>query len=441
MKVKKLLVMALVMISCVTMLFASPAKEEATKTDEPINIVFLTHKENEEATFARYIAEFQKSYPNVNITYEPIHDYKSNIEIRWTSGDWGDMCMIPHQFLTESELPNLFASLGTVDEFDAKYEFASAFSFEGQVYGISSTGTAYGVLYNKAVLEKAGVTSMPKSPEEFYAALEKVKANTDSIPLYVNYGAGSRLADWEWNARGSLTADANYKNKLIYMVNPFEKGKPYYTVMEMLYNVVKMGLVEDDPATSNWDTCKNLLAQGKVACTVIGSWATIGTQQACETPEDIVFAAFPWNIDGKQYATIAADYAYAINKNVTGEKLEACKAYIKYLSEDSNFSYDYGGIPIMKGQDYPATLTGLKDADVTLVLDNPPLQQDAGLFDEVNSESELYLGKYPQKARIVEAAMGQSDETFDQIMDDWNKRWTSAQIAVLGPDYASASKY
>lgn len=406
-----------------------------------MELTFLTHKQGMEDDFARYQGEFNEIYPNVKIIYEPIGSYKKNIEIRWTSNDWGDLCMIPPQFITESELPNLFAPLATVDDYADKYEFASAFAYEETAFGITSTGTAYGVLWNKAVLEKAGVTSFPKTPEEFYLTLEKVKQNTDAIPLYVNYGAGSRLADWEWNARGSLTADSDYKNKLIYMVDPFSPGKPYNTVMKMLYNVVQMGLVEDDPSTSTWDTCKNLLAFGKVACTVIGSWATVNTQDEAENPEDIVFTAFPWNIQGEQYATIAADYAYAINKNVSAEKYIVAKNYIEWLTEKSNFSFDAGGIPIAKDQEYPQTLKNLQDSGVTLVPDNPPHPSDTGLFIELNSESELYLGKYPEKARIVEAAMGQSDESFESIMEDWNKRWTLVQTDILGSDYPSKNSY
>ena len=406
-----------------------------------LKLTFLTHKQGMEEEFAEYQSEFNTIYPNVKIIYEPIGDYKKNVEIRWTSGDWGDLCMIPHQFLTETQLPNIFAPLGKVTDFDKKYEFASAFSLDGDVYGIASTGTAYGVLYNKKVLTQAGVTEIPKSPESFFEALRKVKANTTAIPLYCNYGAGSRLADWEWNARGSLTGDANYKNKMIYMDNPFSSGKPYNTVMKMLYDVVDQNLVEDDPSTSTWDTCKNLIAQGKVAATVIGSWATTNAQEAAQNPEDIVFAAFPWNIDGKQYATIAADYAYAINKNISPERYQVAKDYIIWLTEKSNFSYDAGGIPIMKGEKYPKTLSALQDAGVTLVPDSPPHPDDIGLFDELNSESELYLGKFPEKARLVEAAMGQTDESFSSIMEDWNKRWTKAQIELLGKDFASKNRY
>lgn len=406
-----------------------------------MELTFLTHKQGMEEEFAVYQKEFNKKYPNVKIVYEPIGDYKGNIEIRWTSNNWGDLCMIPHNFISETQLPQLFAPLGKVSDFEKKYEFASAFSIDGDVYGISSTGTAYGVLYNMAVLRQAGVTEIPKTPQAFFDALHKVKANTNAIPLYCNYGAGSRLADWEWNARGSLTADANYKNKLIYMDSPFSPGKPYYTVMKMLYDVVAQGLVEEDPATSNWDSCKNLLAQGKVAATVIGSWATADTQKAAENPSDIVFAAFPWNIDGKQYATIAADYAYAINKNLSDERYQVARDYILYLTEESGFSFASGGIPIMKGEAYPRTLSALQEANVTLVLDNPPHPDDIGLFDELNSDSELYLGRYPEKARIVEAAMGQTRESFDDILSDWNKRWTAAQVSLLGKDYVAKNRY
>lgn len=453
---KKVLVVLFCLCALIPAVLFASGKSEATTAQTPaqdsvieqpvdknvsMKLTFLTHKQGMEEDFAKYQVEFNKIYPNVQVIYEPIGDYKKNIEIRWTSNNWGDMCMIPHMFISETQLPELFAPLGKVEEFEKKYEFASAFSIEGDVYGISSTGTAYGVLYNKKVLQQAGVTEIPKSPEAFFDALRKVKANTAAIPLYCNYGAGSRLADWEWNARGSLTADGNYKNKLVYMENPFSPGKPYYTVMKMLYDVVAQDLVEDDPATSNWDTCKNLLAQGKVAATVIGSWATVDTQKAAEDSSDIVFAAFPWNNNGKQYATIAADYAYAINKNISADRYQVARDYILFLTEKSGYSFTYGGIPIMKGEAYPQTLKALQDAGVTLVLDNPPHPQDIGLFDELNAESELYLGKYPQKARIVEAAMGQTKESFDSIMEDWNKRWTAAQISIIGKDYATKNRY
>ena len=49
---------------------------------------------------------------------------------------------------------------------------------------------AQGIVYNKKVFEEAGVTELPKTPTEFIEALQKIKDNTDAIPLYTNFAAG-----------------------------------------------------------------------------------------------------------------------------------------------------------------------------------------------------------------------------------------------------------
>ena len=442
---RKLLVMLVLTVLTLGFLMAGGAQEtkdvDTSASNEPVHLTFLTHKSGMDDEFAWYQEEFSKSHNGSTVTFEYIPDYKGNIVVRWSNNEWGDMCMIPHNFISETELPDHFYPICDLEDIEDKYNFAKLFTLDGKVYGISMTGTAYGVLYNVKVLEDAGVKEVPKSPEEFFEALRKVKENTDAIPLYIDYGAGSRLADWEWNARGSLTADPEYKNKMIYMENPFSEGQPYYTVMKMMYDVIKEGLVEDDPTTSKWDTCSNLLAQGKVACTVIGSWACADTKKKAENPDDIQFYAFPWNIDGQQYATVAGDYAYAINKDIDPDKLDEALDLLWWLVDESGFSSTHGGVPIIKTEEYPDTLKPLQDANVILIPDNPPLEQDIGLFDELNAESELYLGKYPEKARICEAAMGLSNETFEEIMADWNARWTKAQISILGKDYASKNPY
>ena len=46
---------------------------------------------------------------------------------------------------------------------------------------------------NKKVFEQAGVTELPKTPDEFLDALQKIRDNTDAIPLYTNFAAGGTL--------------------------------------------------------------------------------------------------------------------------------------------------------------------------------------------------------------------------------------------------------
>ena len=56
--------------------------------------------------------------------------------------------------------------------------------YEGTVYGVPYTaGVSGGIVYNKAVFEAAGITEMPKTPEDFIAALKQIKEYDSSIFL------------------------------------------------------------------------------------------------------------------------------------------------------------------------------------------------------------------------------------------------------------------
>lgn len=53
------------------------------------------------------------------------------------------------------------------------------------------------------------------------------------------------------------------------------------------------------------------------------------------------------------------------------------------------------------------------------------------LFSDINNESELGIGSTDtEKQRIIDAAIGNSKESFDDIMKDFNTKWANAIKAV-----------
>jgi len=398
-------------------------------TDIKADLKFLTHRTDIVNTrFQEYIKEFQKLYPNVNITYEAITDYAEDVTIRLTTDDWGDICMIPTT-VQKSELPNLFVSFGTLENLGKTYDYLNNFAFEGNVYGIPSTVNAQGIVYNKRVFQEAGIAEMPKTPDEFLDALQKIKDNTDAIPLYTNFAAGWTMAAWDAYIGGSATGDPDFmNNKLVHSKNPFAKKDDMtgpYAVYYILYEAVARGLVEDDPTTTDWEGCKGMMNRGEIGTLVLGSWAVTQMQGAGDNPEDIGYMPFPITVNGKQYASAGPDYCYGINAKSSTEEKIAAMLYIKWLTEKSNFAYDEGGIPVVKGAAYPPTLQSFEG--VTLVIDNPAPAGEETLFDQVNSESEMGINvENTHVQRIVEAAMDKS-ETLDDIINDWNQKWSAAQ--------------
>ena len=109
-----------------------------------------------DTVYKGYADEFMKMYPNIKVEYEGITDYEQSLELRLTTGDWGDLCFIPTS-VDKSELSSYFTPLGDYDTLDQTYNFVQDKSYEGTVYGIANGGTASGIVYNKRVWKEAGI--------------------------------------------------------------------------------------------------------------------------------------------------------------------------------------------------------------------------------------------------------------------------------------------
>lgn len=402
-------------------------------TDIEADLKFLTHKTDVvDTTFKQYIEEFQKMYPNINIEYEGITDYANDITIRLTTGDWGDICMIPTT-VDKDELGNYFTKLGDKEELSDIYEgkFLEAYSYEGVSYGVPSMANVQGIVYNKVVFEEAGVTEVPKTPDEFLEALTKINENTDAIPLYTNFAAGWTMTAWDAYIDGGATGDPDFAYEgLTKGENPFSDrgdGTGPYAVYNTLYEAVKQGLTEDDPTTTDWEGSKSMLNRGEIGCMALGSWSVVQTQQAGDHADDIGYMTFPITVHGKQYAAAGGDYNYGINCNSSKDEQIAAMCYIKWLLEESGFAQGEGGLSAVIGDEYPEALAALDG--VELVVNNPSPDEDANLFNDVNNDSELGInvsGAIPTE--IIEEAVS-GTKTMDEMVAEWNEKWTMAQEA------------
>lgn len=390
------------------------------------DLTVLTHRTDLiDTKYADYKKEFEARYPDVNIKFEAITDYEGDVAIRMGTSDYGDVLMLPNS-IPNNEFPDFFEPLGSVEELSAKYksEFLNAKISEGQVYGLASCANAQGIVYNKKVFEAAGITETPKTPEDFLAALQKIKDNTEAVPYYTNYAAGWTLTAWEDHAWGSVTGNANYHNNdIVHEAAPFSEGTSHYTIYKLLFDIVSQKLCEEDPVTTDWEQSKVMLNKGEIGCMVLGSWAVSQMKAAGDNADDIGYMPFPTNVDGKQYATAGADYCYAINKN--SEQKDLARAWIDFMVDESGFALSEGSISLVKEDPLPDTLLDFKD--VTFIVDEPATAENEGLFDELSNTSEVSLYTDVEKKRIVEAAMGNTNESFEDIMNDWNAKWAEGQ--------------
>lgn len=404
-------------------------------TDLTAEITMFNHRTDMDTdeyggvNWKQYIAAFNEMYPNITVSITTTTNYADDALAHLQSGDYETIMGIPA--VDKIDLSTYFLAYGDIETMKSEINYATTWMYDDMVYGVPSTATTQGIVYNKKVFEAAGVTEMPKTPDEFIAALQLIKDNTDAIPLYTNYAAGWTMGAWDAYIGNNATGDATYMNqKLAHTQDPFKDygdGTHAYAVYKILYDAVAAGLTEEDYTTTDWEGCKGMINNGEIGCMVLGSWAIPQMKAAGANADDIGYMPFPITVNGAQYASDGADYSYGINVNASAEEQAAAMVFVKWLTEESGFSYNEDGLPV----DANSTETKLAFDGVTFIQDEPAVEGEEDLFNEMNAESELNFnagGDTKIQAIIEHASNG--DMTFDEIMTEWNQAWSDAQSAL-----------
>ncbi len=399
-------------------------------TDLQTDIIFLTSRSDlivdTEAPFEfpDYLREFNAVYPNINVFVESATDYDFDIGNRLVSGNWGEVCSIPGG-VQNSELVNYFEPYFTIEESGDKYHAIDSKVYDNIVYGLPSGIDVQGIVYNKKVWSDAGITELPKTPEQFLTDLQLIKDKTDAIPLYTNYSAGWPLVNWDFQAVGSGVGVDNYMNDVMPKTKrPFVEqadGTGPYAVYKLLYDCVSSGLVEEDPHSSSWELCKGRINNGEIGCMVLGSWAISQMQTAGEHGDDISYMPFPISIQGKQYALASSNYCYGIGKGLSDEKRLASMIFVKYLVEESKYDFNNSSIPVLKTNEYP---------DILDNFDGVNFVTNSTISEEFEKISRATVGvNYDSKhlENVVDAAI--SGNSFDELMNSWNDAWEAELLS------------
>lgn len=378
-----------------------------------------------------YLEEFNKTYPDIKVNIEGITDYAEDSLLRLQGGDWGDIMMIPE--VDKSDLSTYFLSYGNLDAVSEEVKYPTRWLYDGQVYGIPCTVVGRGVVYNKKVFEAAGIAETPKTPEEFITALKAIAEKTDAIPLYTNYAAGWTMGAWDDYIGITATGDAAYKNQLLpHAKDPFADpgdGTHAYNVYKLLFDAVSEGLIEDDYTTTDWEGSKGMLNNGEIGCMVLGSWAYPQMQQAGDHAEDVGYMSFPITIGGKQYSPADSDYCFGINVDADADHQAAAMVFVKWMTEESGYSYNEGGLPLAVGdEEYPEVYDDFIANKVEFIADDAAVEGEEDLLNALNADSELMVGAggNDKIQELIEHAANK-DMSFDEIMNEWNQKWSDAQ--------------
>jgi ABC-type glycerol-3-phosphate transport system substrate-binding protein len=143
--------------------------------------------------------------------------------------------------------------------------------YNGKIYAIPQNVHIEGLFYNPKVMEKAGITSMPTTWDEFLAMCEKLKA-AGVTPIAL--GSKNRWPAQMWfDFLLTYTAGPEYRQKLM-------AGQAAYTdpevvkAMELWKTLVDKGYFVKDANAYDWTDAADMVAKGDAAMNLMGTYVT-----------------------------------------------------------------------------------------------------------------------------------------------------------------------
>lgn len=404
-------------------------------TDDPSgvsgDITVLTNRTDQvsDGTLKKYADAFRRTYPKVKVTFEGITDYEGEVKSRMQGEGYGDVLLIPNS-MSIDRFPDYFEPLGVATELSKKFDFTEYSTVDNRVYGIANIGIATGIVYNRKVWEKAGVTEWPATPQQFLDDLQAVKDRTDATPYYTNYKDAWPLRQWA-DVVGAPNCMNTARDAMATTSDPWHPGQDLYTVDSLLYDIVHRQLAENDPTDTDWETSKTLLGTGKVGSMLLGSWALPQMQKAAKDagsdPDDIGYMPFPTQVNSHFCTVVQPDYKYAVN--VHSEHKEAARAWIDWYITASGSAAADQSISTVRGTPLPSALQPFEEKAVRMVA---LTQDNSAVISAIDKQAEIGLSSPEYRQKLIDIARGAAPGDMDDYFSDLNRKWSAARRTTGG---------
>ncbi|MGV9225919.1 ABC transporter substrate-binding protein [Streptomyces albogriseolus] len=311
-------------------------------------------------------------------------------------------------------------SYGTVQQ-----QLRDIYTVDGKIYGIPRTGYSMGLIYNRALFEKAGLDPdrPPATWDEVRTAAKKIAALGDGVVGYADYSAQNQ-GGWHFTAelysQGGDVVGADGKKAT---VDTPEGRAVLRTLHDMRWKDESMGskqlLVIND--------AQQMMGSGKLGMYLAApDNIPILVKEKGAEYQDIAIAPMP---GGK--ATLVGGDGYMFNKKATPEQIRAGLAWLDhmFLTPGDGFLGDHArakqhDAPV--GLPEPRLFTGAADArdqQVKQANANVPVENYQAFLDgnqklEMKIEPPHAQQLYSVLDGVVSAVLTKEDADIDQLLKD-----------------------
>lgn len=361
------------------------------------------------------IKRFQAANPGITVKHTtfPYADYQTKVAAAIPAGLGPDVVQLFYGWL-DNFVDAKFVQPLPRDAFPPEaiekdfFPIVSAMKRDGEYYGLPTAVRSLALFYNKKLFQEAGLdpSKPPQNLADFLAAAQKT-VKTDSAGNMLSAGVTLDMAgqDHHWwrevlvRQNGGVPYSADSR-KVAYNDEAGLKALTYYTDLQAKHKVGLVGFMDEGQAA---------FRAGRAAMTIDGTFR-LGAFSTIKSFEWGV-TELPADASGKR-SNYASYWVNAITTKAKGEKLEAAKKFMAYVTSPEAMEVwlkTVGELPARRSAAlteknladpiYGPFLKALDYAQTTLFVDEAGQRQVA--MDMVNR---VLIQKQDPKASLEEAA-------------------------------------
>jgi len=401
---------------------AGEKKSADKKEAESVTITWwdTSDSTNEAPKFKDLISKFETKYPRIKVDYQniPFDQARDKFKTAAQANTAPDVMRAEVAWTPEFASLRYLAPLDGTAAAEGIGDYLSAplatNHYEGKLYGVPQVTDALALLYNKALLQKAGVAEPPATMDQLKQAALAVKAKAGADGLYL-VPKGYFLLPFIYGAGGDLLHTDQKKIS----VNAPEAVKG----LEVALDLIKSGAAAKPDLNSGYNQMQAGFKDGKVAMVINGPWSVADdfSGKAFADKNNLGIAPVPAGSTGKSGSPLGGHnyVAYAGSKN-----LDASYQFIQFMNSAENQAYlakELGLLPTRSSTyKLPETAQNAVVSKFKSVIDKavvrPTIPQGGQLLISLDQQ-------YPRAVsgdKTPQAALDAVASDYKQFLKDWN---------------------